>query len=445
MQKQKISLRLEILRAMLLPLLFAWSLTLVIALIAIYHEIGEVYDSTLVQYARLIADKTGGGASSFSGPDTFNDFPSYEYERKITYRVLEKDGSELVSSETAPPVPPGLEVGFSDHKIDRKPWRFFMIRDAETGREIIMAERYSIRHEVAFQLLLSVFIPALILAVVAFAAIWRATTQGLRRLTDISEQVDRRAAEDLSLIEGDIPVEIASLLDALNRLLSRLSESFSRERQFTDNAAHELRTPLAAIKTQAQVIARRPGLDDDLRAQVDNLLQASDRATALTESLLSFVRLQNDASRPSRIDLAHVLRKECEMMQAQAHAADITLDLDVQSNAFGSFNPEAIGVLMRNIVQNAIKFSPAGGRVAVRLATAGGAIVFSVADQGVGIAPAHREKVFERFYRIDKSRAPGTGLGLAMAKWVADLYGAQIEIGDNDPQGSVFTVTLPQQ
>lgn len=430
---------------MLLPLLFAWSLTLVIALIAIYHEIGEVYDSTLVQYARLIADKTGGGAASFSGPDTFNDFPSYEYERKITYRVLEKDGSELVSSETAPPLPPGLQAGFSDHKIDHKPWRFFMIRDAETGREIVMAERYSIRHEVAFQLLLSVFIPALILAVVAFMAIWRATSQGLRRLTDISQQVDRRVAEDLSRIEGDIPVEIASLLDALNRLLSRLSESFARERQFTDNAAHELRTPLAAIKTQAQVIARNTGLTEDLRAQVDNLLQAADRAAGLTESLLSFVRLQNDASRPVRVDLAQVLKKECELLQPQAGAGDVRLDVDAGDAVFCSVNPEVIGVLMRNIVQNAIKFSPPGARVAVRLWQAGPEIVLRVADEGHGIPPEHREKIFERFYRIDKSRAPGTGLGLAMVKWVADLYGAKIAIADNSPRGTVFTVTLPQQ
>ncbi len=438
------SLRLDILRAMLLPLLVAGILTLLAALAAIYHEVAEVYDSTLAQYARLIAEKTGDDLSETPAA-TFDDFPAYKYERKITYRIVTDDGRQLVSSQAAPQPPANLQAGFSDHTVNGKPWRFLSVYDSENKRHVIMAERYAIRHELAFQLILSIFVPALLFAAVAFAIIWRATTRGLARLTSLSDQVDRRVADDLSPIHGNIPVEIAGLLDALNRLLARLSESFARERQFTDNAAHELRTPLAAIKTQAQVIARTQDLPPAAREQLDHLLQGVDRAAALTSSLLAFARLQNETGKAQNVDFCEVLRKECGELQPEAQGRGVTLEVDTPASIHSTANADALAVLMRNIVQNAIKFSPARGRVGVRLSSDAGKVVLAVSDNGPGIAPAHRAKVFERFYRVEKSRTAGTGLGLAMAKWVADGHGARIDIAENAPQGTVFTVSFPKR
>lgn len=438
------SLRLDILRAMLLPLLLAGVLTLMAALLAIYHEVAEVYDSTLAQYARLVAEKTGDDLTSTPSA-IFDDFPSYKYERKITYRIVADDGRQMTSSQAAPEPPQNLPSGFSDHTINGKPWRFLSVYDNDNKRTIIMAERTAIRHELAFQLILSIFIPALLFALVAFAIIWRATTRGLSRLTSLSDQVDRRAADDLSPIHGNIPVEIAGLLDALNRLLARLSESFARERQFTDNAAHELRTPLAAIKTQAQVIARTQDLPPAAREQIDHLLQGVDRATSLTASLLAFARLQNESGKMQSVDFSAVLEHECAELQPEAHAQGVVLDVSIESGIVSHANADALAVLMRNLVQNAIKFSPADSRVAVALRADAAKIIFCVADNGPGIAMAHRGKVFERFYRVDKSRSFGTGLGLAMAKWVADAHGARIDIDDNTPQGAVFTVSFPKR
>lgn len=438
------SLRLDILRAMLLPLLLAGVLTLMAALLAIYHEVAEVYDSTLAQYARLIAEKTGDDLAATPSA-IFDDFPSYKYERKITYRIVADDGRQMTSSQAAPEPPQNLPAGFSDHTINDKPWRFLSVYDNENKRTIIMAERTAIRHELAFQLILSIFIPALLFALVAFAIIWRATTRGLSRLTSLSDQVDRRAADDLNPIHGNIPVEIAGLLDALNRLLARLSESFARERQFTDNAAHELRTPLAAIKTQAQVIARTQDLPPPAREQIDHLLQGVDRATSLTASLLAFARLQNESGKMQSVDFSAVLEHECAELQPEAHAQGVALEVSIEPGIASHANADALAVLMRNLVQNAIKFSPADSRVAVALRADAAKIIFCVADNGPGIATPHRSKVFERFYRVDKSRNFGTGLGLAMAKWVADVHGARIDIDDNTPQGAVFTVSFPKR
>lgn len=438
------SLRLDILRAMLLPLLLAGVLTLMVALLAIYHEVAEVYDSTLAQYARLIAEKTGDDLTATPSA-IFDDFPSYKYERKITYRIVADDGRQMTSSQAAPEPPQNLPAGFSDHTINDKPWRFLSVYDNENKRTIIMAERTAIRHELAFQLILSIFIPALLFALVAFAIIWRATTRGLSRLTSLSDQVDRRAADDLSPIHGNIPVEIAGLLDALNRLLARLSESFARERQFTDNAAHELRTPLAAIKTQAQVIARTQDLPPAAREQIDHLLQGVDRATSLTASLLAFARLQNESGKMQSVDFSAVLEHECAELQPEAHAQSVALEVSIEPGIASHANADALAVLMRNLVQNAIKFSPADSHVAVELRADAAKIILCVADNGPGIAMPHRSKVFERFYRVDKSRNFGTGLGLAMAKWVADAHGARIDIDDNTPQGAVFTVSFPKR
>lgn len=437
------SLRIDILRAMLWPLITAGALTLAVALAAIYHEVAEVYDLTLAQYARLIAEKTSDDVNLSRA--TFDDFPSYKYERKITYRVVRDDGTQIVSSDAAPEPPQNLPAGFSDHSIKGKPWRFLSVHDNENNRKIIMAERYAIRHELAFQLILSIFLPALLCAAAAAVIIWRATTRGLARLTNLSDQVDRRAADDLSPIHGNIPVEIAGLLDALNRLLGRLSDSFARERQFTDNAAHELRTPLAAIKTQAQVIARTQDLSPAAREQLDHLLQGIDRAVALTENLLAFARLQNEPGQMQMVDLGVILQKECAELQTAAAAKDVTLDIHAPAGMTSLASGEAVAVLMRNIVQNAVKFSPAQASVRVALDRQPGKIVLTVADHGPGIAAPHKPRVFEQFYRIEKSRTPGTGLGLAMAKWVADMHGARIDIADNAPQGTVFTVTFPHR
>ncbi len=438
------SLRLDILRAMILPLAVAGLLTLTAALAAIYHEVAEVYDSTLAQYTRLIAEKTDDDLTATPNA-IFDDFPSYKYERKITYRIITDDGRQITSSQEAPKPPADLPAGFSDHTVGGKPWRFLSVYDSENKRSIIMAERYAIRHELAFQLILSIFIPAVLFALIAVSIIWRATTKGLSRLTILSEQVDRRAIDDLSAIHGNIPVEIAGLLDALNRLLARLSDSFAREREFTDNAAHELRTPLATIKIQAQVMARTQELSPELRQQLDLLLQGIDRATALTASLLAFARLQNESGKMESLDFAEVLRKEAGELEAEAQTREVSLNIRISGDTYSNASADGISVLIRNIVQNAIKFSPQTGRVDIELTGDAGKIILAVKDSGRGIAPAHRGKVFERFYRIEKSRVSGTGLGLAMAKWVADIHGGRIDISDNHPQGTVFTASFPKR
>lgn len=428
------SLRIDLLKSLVLPIAAGALVVGVIAILFIYHEIQEVYDATLVQYAHTIARAVPDAA-------TFENIPAgamHKYERKIAYRILQV--GNVIAQTTDAPVIQGLAPGFTDLDISGKPWRYFMMIDERSGQTIEVGERYAIRHELAFQLLTSLIVPGIVFIILMMAILWRGTTRGLGRLSVVSRTVDDRAADDLSAIDRtEVPVEVAPLIEALNRLFLRIEDSFNRERQFTDNAAHELRTPLAAIKTQAQVIARTERLSDDGCAQLDNLLAAVDRASDMTSSLLAFARLQNDRAEPGMVDLAAVTVTEITALKNLSDQRHVRVMPHLQAAAIQGL-PDGLAALVRNLVQNAVKFSPEGGVVDVHLKQTGTVVELVVIDQGPGIARQHREHVFERFYRINKSSHDGIGLGLAMVKWVADQHGAQIILADNVPSGLKVSV-----
>lgn len=434
------SLRIDLLKSLVAPIAGGAMVAAIIAILFIYHEIQEVYDATLVQYAHTIARAV---------PDTarLEDAPAgamHKYERKIAYRILQ--GDTVIAQTTDAPAVQGLAAGFTDLDVKGKSWRYFMMIDEHSGQTIEVGERYAIRHELAFQLLTSLVIPGFLFVILMMGILWRGTTRGLGRLAVVSRTVDARAADDLSAIDSaEVPVEIAPLIEALNRLFARIEDSFSRERQFTDNAAHELRTPLAAIKTQAQVIARTENLSEAGRTQLDHLLAAVDRASDMTSGLLSFARLQNETTQMVTVDMAAVVRAEIKAFEDYAAQRGVHIAPDLQA-AHMKGAPDGLATLVRNLVQNAVKFSPAGEKVGVALHQSGNLVELTVADHGPGIAPQHRDHVFERFYRINKSAHDGVGLGLAMVKWVADQHSAQIVLADNKPHGlkiSVFFKAAP--
>lgn len=428
------SLRIDLLKSLLLPITGSALVSGVIAILFIYHEIQEVYDATLVQYAHTIARTV---------PDvaTFENIPAgavHKYERKIVYRILQADN--VIAQTADAPALQGLPPGFMDINVKGHPWRYFVMIDERTGQTIEVGETYSIRYELALQLLASLIVPGILFIVLMMVVLWRGTTRGLGRLSLVSRTVDDRAADDLSAIErAEIPVEVSPLIEALNRLFVRIEDGFNRERQFTDNAAHELRTPLAAIKTQAQVIARTEKLSNEGRLHLDNLLAAVDRASAMTSSLLAFARLQNERTAPVMVDLAAITLTEIEALKSFAEQRNVHVVSHLQDVSIKGV-PEGLATLVRNLVQNAIKFSPEGGAVDVNLKNSASVIELSVGDNGPGIAPHHRDRVFERFYRINKSHHDGIGLGLAMVKWVVDQHSAQIVLADNNPHGLKVTV-----
>lgn len=443
MTKKPLSLRINLIKSLVPPLAAAGILIALIAAFSIFHEVDEVYDATLVQFSKTLAhmvSEVDPATQKIDNRVGLKNSPlAHKYERKVSFRIFRGDKLITESADAINLADIFAPVGFSDQFVKGKKWRFFKLVDKDSGLTVEVAERYNIRQELIFGLLSSLIAPGIVFTLLALGIIWWGTTHGLQRLVLISSQVDQRAVDDLSPItDTTIPVEIQPLLDALNRLFSRIEQSFNREREFTDNAAHELRTPLAAMKTQAQVLLKTEELSPAGIAGFNNLLASIDRAVNMTENLLSFARLQSDKNEKSIVDLSSVVGDEMELLDKQSAPKKITLQL--ADDALIEGMPHALSILVRNVIQNAIKFTPDGGDINIHVQKHANNIELLVRDSGTGIADEYKQKVFERFFRVHKSSQAGSGLGLAMVKWVADTHQAKIVLSDNKPQGLVFSV-----
>ncbi|HRI77187.1 MAG: sensor histidine kinase N-terminal domain-containing protein [Alphaproteobacteria bacterium] len=443
---KKNSLRLRLIKTLLLQMLAAVVLSGGLALAFIYHEVDEVYDATLVQFSRSLASMPIGDANpeSYAGLDRSKDAElAHRYERKISYRIL-KDGQVITASAEGPAMegiylPPGFSKLHHDKK-GRHEWRVYTLLDEKSGLAIEVAEKYDIRRELTFQLLSSLVLPGILFIISSIVAIWWATGSSLKVLARVSGEVGARAAEDLSSIDDrDIPIEIKPLTHALNDLFARIETSFLREREFTDNAAHELRTPLAAIKAQVQALQRSENLSAAGQEGFANLLAAVDRAAAMTDALLSFARLQGERSDAAPVLMADIVRQEIQALAGFAAARQVRITPALEEVPPIQGVPHALGLMVRNVLHNAVKFSPQGGEVVVTLSLQAGAPVLSIADAGAGIADKHLPHVFERFYRADKSQI-GSGLGLSIVKWVADTHRARVALAPAQQGGLDFKI-----
>jgi two-component system sensor histidine kinase QseC len=220
------------------------------------------------------------------------------------------------------------------------------------------------------------------------------------------------------------------LVEGLNRLLARVSASLDNERRFTADAAHELRTPLAAIKTQAQV-ARGAATDDARLRALDNVVTGCDRAAHLVQQLLTLARLEPEQTRSrERCDLRDIAAATIAELAPAAIAKGVDIQLEDGVPVAVPCESALVGILMRNLIDNAVRYSLSGGVVRIEVVETAGGAEFSVADQGPGIAPEQREQVWERFYRVLGSGETGSGLGLSIVKRIADLHGAETTLGE---------------
>ncbi len=437
------SLRRVFLRVVAVPLLLCSIVIWSAGLLYTYHEVEEVYDATLAQFAREINQLIEQG--SFAEGQTVIAGAAevhHKYERKIAFRVL-RQGREVAHSAFPDPGESFPGAGYYDRVIAGEKWRFFVLSPRGSDRTIEVAEEYAIRYEMILQLLGSMIVPATLFLAAVLGIVWWGATYSLRRLVALSTQVDARAVDDMTPIDdAAIPREVRPLLNALNRLFARVSEGFRREKEFTDNAAHELRTPLAAIKTQAQVIERSERLSESGRAGLGNLLSAIDRAAAMVDALLAFARVQADRSGMQAVDFSAIVQQELEDLLRYSGWRGRRIERDILPGITLRGSAQGLAILVRNILSNALKFTPESGGVSVALGRGAGGVVLRVSDTGPGIPDPLKDKVFERFFKGSKSQS-GSGLGLALVKSVADIHGARISLGDNQPSGLRFEVMFP--
>jgi heavy metal sensor kinase len=259
------------------------------------------------------------------------------------------------------------------------------------------------------------------------------------------------SAEQLSTrLEIDNPDdELGLLAQAFNDTLERLEQSFNQLRQFTADASHELRTPLNAIQNVGEVGLRQDRDREYYREVIGSMLEESSRLARLVDSLLTITRADAGQLRLERtaIPILAFSREVISLLEVLAEEKGQTISLDGDGTAQAWADHLILRQVLVNLIDNAIKFSPYGGSIAVRIARRGTQNVsIEVEDSGPGIAPEHRDKVFDRFYRIDEARSRetgGSGLGLAIAKWGAQAHGGQLELDCDTNPGCVFRLILP--
>jgi two-component system OmpR family sensor kinase len=316
----------------------------------------------------------------------------------------------------------------------------------QAARSVIqVAQPLAVRQQLAAQLAVQTLKPFALLLPVLLIVIWLAVGQALQPLQRLTAQVQARRTEVLEpLPPTPLPEEVQPLVAALNDLLGRLRASLERERAFMADAAHELRTPLTALHLQMGMLARASD-ESERSAAMETLSAGVQRAIHLVEQLLALARQQPRADTPRvAVPLAELARACVAELVPLADARHIDLGLATATEVSVRGDPEGLRTLLRNLVDNAVRYTGAGGRVDVSVESFGAGARLSVSDNGPGIAPADRERVFDRFYRPAGTATSGSGLGLAIVRTIAAAHGASVALADGaDGQGLKVTVSFP--
>ena len=366
-------------------------------------------------------------------------------EEHIVVQIWDRAGRTLYLSDRASNMPPRGNSGFATVRFGGGDWRVYNETVGENAVQV--AQPVSARAQVAARVALRSVWPLLALTPLLGLAVFLTVRRGLEPLDRIAHQVEQRSAESLAPIaEDNTPSEVRALVAALNRLLNRLAHAFDTQRAFVADAAHELRTPLAALRLQTQ-LAERATDDAERRTALHTLHGGIDRASHLVAQLLDLARQEEAGRTRERVSLRlDELAREAVGERA-AHAFELGVDAGVTraDEIILTGDKFALRALAGNLIDNALYYTPRGGRVDVAVWQEAGVAWLAVSDTGPGIAPEHRERVFDRFYRLPGTRAPGSGLGLAIAQSAALAHGAVIELTDNPGGGLRVTVRFPAE
>jgi two-component system, OmpR family, sensor histidine kinase QseC len=420
------SLRLRLFATLLAATGIVWLAAVIWIYVGSRAEVEQVLDTRLQEAARMVASL----ASSFeslrgkAAPAAIAQLGSYE--RQLSCQIWSLDGRMVAKSSGAPDKQlSSASSGFSSRAIDGETWRVYSVEDADHNLRVMVGDRLSLRERLVTDLIKGLMLPALLIAPLLGAAIWASVGQGLRPLRRMAQDLAARSPEDMRPVEADrTPIEVRPLAVALNGLLGRVEAARRHEREVTAFAAHELRTPLAGLKTQAQVAlaAEDPKV---VRRALGQMVAAVDRSARLVRQLLTIARLDADAAEASRspIKVGPVLAEIVAETPKDEETA-VTIDASARDMVLNT-NVDCLRLALRNLHENAVQYTR-GGRI---IWTAQGRSL-SVEDEGPGIPPEELEKLGSRFFR-GKLRSPiGSGLGLAIVKLALSKIGGELAISN---------------
>ncbi len=391
------------------------------------HEFDEILDAHLAQSASLLVVQS---SHDLGEVETEHAPLLHKYSRRVAFQVWGAGHVLRLHSVNAPSQPlADREQGFSNSVIDGIRWRVFSTWDESGNNLIHVAERSEVRDELASSIAGNLMKPLLISLPLLAILLWVAVTRSLHPLVRLAGEVARREPGSLAPLDaGNAPREVVPLIERLNQLFVRIEASLQKERRFTADAAHELRTPVAAIKAQAQVARAAAGDEERIHA-LDNAILGCDRASHLIEQLLTLARV--DTLGDGAIESCPLRAIAAEVIAAIAPAAmerGVRIELMEGNEMTVRGNPVLLRILLRNLIDNAVRHTPSGTSVRVGVSGESGRIRLSVSDNGPGIPEADRVRLSERFYRPLGTSASGSGLGLSIVKRIAETHGATLQV-----------------
>ena len=415
-------------------LLALWLATALASAAVALHEINEIADSQMSQLARSLMQVPQAAAGSTA------DLPPAGGAESSNngFAIWDKHGTLLLADRYGREIPFQTASGFHNNRAawQGSAWRYLYLHDEHSGRTVAVSQRLKERlstltNALWVQLALTFLSLPLLLWLIA-----RGIRRGLTPLDLLAGELAARNAQSLQPVSEQVPAETLPLVQSLNALLARVAESLAREQRFTADAAHELRSPLAALKVQAEVLAMSSD-EAEQQHHLGNIHESIDRANRLTEQLLTLARLDPMQALPDAqpIDWQRSAHQALQSVNLQAREKRVQLKLECACG-FGQVFPPLgnevlLQLMLRNLLDNAIRYSPPNSHVTLTLAANG----LSVCDEGPGIAAEHLPRIRERFYRLPGQSQQGSGLGLSIVERIADLHGLRLDLVNADERG----------
>ena len=427
------SLRARLTAALLLAVLAFAALQAAVTYRTARAETEALFDAQMQRIALSLSGRLGAGALSDDAPAA--DTPA---AREMIIQIWRADGVMLYRSPQGRLLPPQTVIGFSDTVAGGEPYRIYALRTAT--QVVQVAQQTEARGRMAGQLALRAVLPVALLAPVLMLIVWWVVGRAIGPIERVRRQVAARRPDDLApLPTAGLPAEVRPLVGEMNGLLTRLSAAWDALTHFTADAAHELRSPLAALRLQAQSLQRAP--DDATRAIAsERLLAGIDRATRLVEQLLALARQEGagEGAELVSLDLTALARNALADAEPEAarHAIALTLDAPTAHVVLRA-DEAALAVLLRNLLGNALRHTSPGGQVRVGVREEASVIDLTVEDSGPGIAPDERARVQDRFYRVPGTPGHGSGLGLAIVRAIAERHGAALTLDASPTLGGL--------
>lgn len=402
----------------------------------------QLFDSKLVELAEVVAEL----ASEQGTAQPIGD--QAELPLPLLYQLLDAQGRVQRHSLLAPDYPLADTPGaFSLVNYNGRRWRVFLTETLTSGHRVMVAESYDDRYFLAEGIILKTIVPILIGLPALMLLVWLIVTRGLRPLKQLTAEVEGKRSQDLTPIECDeVPEELRPLSEAMNKLLLRLAKAFDREKRFSGDAAHELRTPLSALKINLFNLKKQlPDGDADFASMEESI----DRMGHLIEQMLLLYRLSPEQLQSEfvDVDLYEIAQQTIAENYAGIEARNQDISLEGESVRI-SGDGFALNTLIKNLVDNANKYTPIGGAIKVSVKPRGTAALLVVEDSGEGIPEAEQERILERFYRLqghaNTATIQGCGLGLSIVQNIVELHAGELKIAKSASLGGLkIEILLP--